>query len=356
MQTIQDTAAMTGGNRYRRPFPSLDIKKQVTVLVDEFGDRHLHRDKRVSFKTKKERAEFAHQVVNQLHAEGLKLKTLLNLGQRHIQAIVDWMLHKGMAPGTIQTRLSILRWLATAVGKRGLVLAPEHYGLQPEDVKRHIAAQTDKSWTGRGVDPDTAIARALERDEWAGTSLDLMKEFGLRLTEAILIRPTVSDRGTSLVVEEGAKSGRTRVVPIATEAQREALDRAKALAKTTRQGSLVPPGKTPSQARNRIYYILRCVRAEIRSVVGLNPHGLRHGYANDKYERVAGVPSVVRGGSTLLDSAADTRAREAVSRALGHKRLSITAAYTGAKKGLKSRTSPAPSPGSAATPAVSRRP
>ena len=39
-----------------------------------------------------------------------------------------------MSPGTIQARLSLLRWLATAAGKRGLVLAPERYGVKPEDI------------------------------------------------------------------------------------------------------------------------------------------------------------------------------------------------------------------------------
>jgi len=342
MQTIQDTAAMSGSNRYGRPFAVLDIRKQITVLVEVLGDAHLQRKKPVSFKTKKERARFSQKVVSELHRAGLNIRNVLNLGQRHIQAIVDWMLASGMSPGTIQTRLSLLRWLATAAGKRGLVLEPERYGITPEDIDRVYVAQTDKSWDGRGADTDAAVARAMEMDTWAGTSLLLMKEFGLRLTEAILIRPHVSDTGPSLVVEEGTKGGRTRVVAIQSESQRQAIDRAKALSVATRRGALVPPGKTPQQARSRIYYICKKIGLEIGKI-GLNPHGLRHGFANDLYEEVAGTPSVVRGASTILDRAADERGRQAVSQALGHKRLSIVAAYTGSKKGAKApRTRPVP--------------
>lgn len=339
MQTIQDTPAMTGANRYGRPFHVLDARKQLTVLIDVLGDVRLHEKKPASFKTKKERAHFAHQVLSELRRSGLNIRNLLNLGQRHIQAIVDWMVAAGMSPGTIQARLSLLRWLTTAVGKRGLVLAPDRYGLRPDDVARVYVAQTDKSWDGRGVDTDAAIARALELDTWAGTSLLLMKEFGLRLTEAILIRPCVSDTGTSLVVKEGTKGGRTRVVEIASESQRQAIDRARALSSGTPNRALVPPGKTPQQARSRIYYICKKVGLEI-GTLGLNPHGLRHGFANDLYETVAGTPPVVRGASTILNRAADERARLAVSQALGHKRLSITAAYTGSRKGAPSPRKP----------------
>ena len=92
MQTIQDTPAMAGANRYGRRFEALDVRKQLMVLIDVLGDAHLHRKKPVSLKTKKERAYFSHQVISELHRAGLKIRNLLNLGQRHIQAIVDWML------------------------------------------------------------------------------------------------------------------------------------------------------------------------------------------------------------------------------------------------------------------------
>jgi integrase len=330
MKTIQDTVAMNGTNRYGRPFSMLDARKQITVLIEELGDAHLHKNKRVSFKTKKERAAFAHEVLDRLRGAGLNIHNLMNLGQRHVQAIVNWMVKENMSAATLQSRFSILRWLATALGKRGLILSPQDYGITRQKFARSRAARSDKSWTGRGVKVDAAIARARELDSWAGTSLLLMKEFGLRLTEAILMEPKVSDKGNSLVVEKGAKGGRMRVVPIETESQRIAIARARESAASNPRGSLVPPGKTPAQARSRIYYILKIVGAEIGQV-GLNPHGLRHGFANDKYEEVAGVPPTVRGGPKFVDKAADERARQAIAGALGHRRLPITVAYTGAR-------------------------
>jgi hypothetical protein len=85
-----------------------------------------------------------------------------------------------------------------------------------------------------------------------GHQLRLMKEFGRRLNEAILLRPAASDQGESLLVEHSTKGGRTRMVPIRTPAQREALDAAKALAVRSSRGSMVPTGMTRAQARNRL--------------------------------------------------------------------------------------------------------
>ena len=88
------------------------------------------------------------------------------------------------------------------------------------------------------------------RCTWSGSrapyvmaSLKLQREFGLRREEAMKIQPEWSDQGDKLVLEASwCKGRRERDVPIRTEAQRAALDEAKALAATTEKGSLIPTG------------------------------------------------------------------------------------------------------------------
>ena len=197
-----------------------------------------------------------------------------------------------------------------------------------DDVKRSYVATKDKSWSSNGVIPKEKIEEARQRDKWVGIQLEMMNEFGLRVTESILIKPNMSDSGTLLRVFEGAKNGLARNVPIRSESQRETLNKAIEMSKQTDRNSLVPPGKRPAQARCRLYYICR----KVGITKTITPHGLRHEFANDLYQEISGVPSVVRGGSTILNDAKDIEARHAVTKALGHSRLGITAAYTGPRK------------------------
>jgi integrase len=158
----------------------------------------------------------------------------------------------------------------------------------------------------------------------------MMEQFGLRIRESVLIKPKYSDSGTNLAIEEGTKGKRTRNVPILTGQQRIVLDRAAAIAKMTKNGNLIPSGKTEIQAVSRIYYV--CKKFGItKDQLNITPHGLRHGYANDRYEEVSGMPSSVRGKPVNFDSEKDLLAREVVTRELGHARTSITAAYTGSR-------------------------
>lgn len=346
MKSIQQTAAWTGSNRYGRKFEQLDLSKQFRVLLDELGLAHLHKNKINGNLNRKHRQQAIFQFARDLRSAGLNLQNLLNLKQKHIAAAVYIWKANGLAASTIQTRLSHLRWLTVAVGKRGFVLRPQDYGLAAEDVARTYVAMEDKSWSAKNVDVKKKIAQAQEKDPFVGAQLEVMHAFGLRVTEAILFRPREADRQTYIDVIYGTKGGRARTVLIRSTEQRAALDRAKAVAARTDRGSLVPRGKKPGQALNRLYYVMK-VLGLTKSQLGVTAHGLRHAHANDVYEIVAGEPSVVRGGSRLLDRAVEEAARRAVTQDLGHARLGITASYLGPRRPGRplSNDQPRPAPG-----------
>jgi len=71
------------------------------------------------------------------------------------------------------------------------------------------------------------------------------------------------------------------------------------------------------------------------AVAGINKaHGLRHAYAQQRYQAITGWPCPAKGGPTkrtlsLEQLARDKVAREVVSRDLGHERISIVAMYLG---------------------------
>jgi len=329
MKSIQSMGAWHGSNRYGCRLARLDAKHQVQVLVQELGSSHQIHEKRVGFKTIKARAFVSHALLNDLHSGGFALKSILNIKQRHISAVVNDWYEQGLKPATLQTRFSILRWFAAAIGKGGLIRDPSFYGIPDAAVSRVYVAQTDKSWSSHDVMAVDVIISATAIDKWVGMSYELMEAFGLRLAESIMLRPHLADHGDSLRVEEGTKGGRTRIITIKTDHQRDVLERAKLLAKESLRGNFVPPGKTVQQTKDRIYTVGRKLGITKRKL-GITPHGLRYQFANDLFESITGEPTVIRGGNHV-ERALDSAARKVVTSELGHARLGITAAYTGAR-------------------------
>jgi integrase len=264
------------------------------------------------------------------------VRSVLSLNQSHVAYLAKRWEEEGVVPATMQTRFSQLRWLAAAIGKPGLVREPSAYGIAEAASSRVLVAQEDKSWSAKAVDIDQLIAKASEIDRLVAVQMRLIEEFGLRLREALLMRPMISHVSDTLRVEEGTKGGRSRVVPIRYQSQLDALELAKETARTLPKGRLVPAGKSFAQAVSRFYYVMKKLGIT-RSQLGVTVHGLRHQYANDLYHEVSGQPSVVRGASEILDRARDREARRQVTNDLGHVRLDVTAAYTGPMKPRRTR-------------------
>lgn len=330
IQSIQLSPAFAGKNRYGTSFQKLDLKRQVQVVLDSNGRDHLLADKTVSANTKKARAFITYQVLEILRQEKFQIKNVLNFCQRHVHAVVQVWLKEGLAAATLQSRFSVLRWFTAAIGKADMIKEPADYGVPAERVARTYVAQVDKSWTAQQVSVASVVQKITAKDGWVGMRLELMDAFGLRIREATLLKPAAADGDSVLRVEEGTKGGRSRMVPIRTDAQRDVLNRAKDLARFSDKQNLIPSGKSLQQALSRTYYVCRLFGIT-KAQLELTPHGLRHSYANDRYKEISGMPSAVRGTVETYDHEADRIARETVSKELGHSRLAITAAYTGAR-------------------------
>jgi integrase len=238
----------------------------------------------------------------------------------------------------IQTELSHLRTFTGWIGKPGLVLPAESYVADPVRVARRSVATTDRSWTAHAIDAERLIEAIADYDAWVGAQLRLARAFGLRVKEAVMIQPRLAEcaagdamnpsgfSGPHLEVDRGTKGGRVRRVPIDTPVKRAALDAAKALVRSESQ-FLANPTRSLVQNLKRLRNVIAKFGVTNR-VLGVTPHGLRHEYAGDRYEVLAGVAAPVRGG-TATDPATDTRARLSVAKELGHSRTQIVAAYCG---------------------------
>lgn len=231
-------------------------------------------------------------------------------------------------PSTQVANFTVLRWFWSV---HGIATEPiKHYVQDPKLKKlyqRETVANTDKSWTGTGIDVDNVIELAKEEDVVLARLLTQAKEFGLRAKESLNLDPNESDGGDHLRVLRGAKGGRQRVVqfePFGDASLRKVLDE---LRTSNPAGIRAWEGLTMGQARKRLYYLLGKIGVT-RKGMGITMHGLRTEFAIKHFEELSGVSAPVRNGSVINYRELD-EVRRRISEALGHNRVRVTGAYYG---------------------------
>lgn len=302
-------------------------KSILTEILRDHNERHGKRDKVVSNLTMQHRKRRLFNCFQQLRDLGYRLENPRNLSTRHIEVLVRHWVSRGLTPATIQTWLSHLRVFSAWIGKPGMVRAPSAYVSNPASVQRDYAAGEDGSWSSRSVDIEAIFHEAAAVDTYVGNQLIAELLFGLRVKEAIMLRPWRDDAGESLMVVDGTKGGRARVVPIVHPEQRQALDAFK-LQLQHKRASLADPRLRLHQAIHRYYSVMRRVGIN-KKHLGVTSHGLRREFANRRYREIAGVASPVQGGKAI-GREHDRQARVAVMEMLGHNREQIGSAYLGA--------------------------
>lgn len=248
-----------------------------------------------------------------------------SLGQRHLVALVRHWQAEGLGVGTIKNRMAHLRWAAEKVGKPGVAgISNNELGLE----KRVYVAKISKA-----IDLPTSTLQLIT-DPHVRISLRLQQAFGLRREESLKLIPAQAWRGDQLFLQASwTKGGRPREIPVRTEQQRRLLLEASRIAG---RGSLIPPQRS---------YIehLKIYERQLSAAGISRAHGLRHAYAQARYEELVGHlapvklgeqldalrPQIVSGGLALPGRYSDADARLIISGELGHARTQITTVYLG---------------------------
>jgi site-specific recombinase XerC len=269
-----------------------------------------------SHATQADRERLLSLIADQLNELGYRNLQTDSLKPKHIDALLTRWQTEALATGTIKNRMSALRWWAEKTNKQN-VLAKKNdaHGI----AKRVHVTNTSKA---KPLDADK-LAQVTDRH--TAISLRLEAAFGLRREESIKINPAWADAGDKLRLKDSwTKGGKYREVPIRTDEQRALLNEAKHLAGT---GSLIPPDLRYRDQLQR--FKAQCAQAGIHNV-----HGLRHQYAQTRYEQLTGWTCPAAGGPTSkqltpAQKALDEQARQTISLEMGHHRIQITAVYLG---------------------------
>ena len=269
-----------------------------------------------SFSTRAARERALDLCARQLKGLGYGQMRAQSLKPKHVEALVGLWTAEGITAGTLKNRMAYLRWWAEKVGRESVIPG--------ENASLGIPERSLMSAEGKqlALDADKLV---LIGDERVKLSLLLQAEFGLRREESIKFQPGYAIRGNMLhLTASWTKGGLAREIPVRTADQRWVLEQVKNLAG---KGSLIPEERTYVQQ-------VRVYEGELRKAGISRAHGLRHTYAQRRYEDLAGWKSPHAGGPKSKDLTPDQRAtdravRLAVSAEMGHAGEEITAVYLG---------------------------
>lgn len=270
-----------------------------------------------SFATRARRARELDLCGRQLHDLGYtRFKDPHKLKGRHVTALVGRWTAEGLSVGTIKARMASLRWWAEKVGRES-VIDPRNavYGIGE---RQYVTHESKAVFMSHG-DLDKV------KDAHIRASLELQRAFGLRREECLKFQPRFADRGDKLVLKASwCKGGREREIPVRTDRQREVLNQAHRLAG---RGSMIPSGR--SYVEQVKLYERQTAAAGLHKL-----HGLRHAYAQARYQELTGWAAPAAGGKrsaelTREEKDLDREARTTISRELGHSREQISAVYLG---------------------------
>jgi hypothetical protein len=285
-----------------------DLNYQLKLLCQRNRDG--------SYATQAKRLDHLMLIADRLYGLGFRGMNPRSLKQKHVEALVKDWLRQDLAVGTIKNRMAVLRWWAEKTERRNVVAGSNAYYGIPD---RQFVTNTSKAKEVGKQDLEKII------DPYVRMSLELQRAFGLRREEAIKFIPTFADRGDHIRLKSSwTKGGKERDVPVRTDEQREVLKRAHQLAGN---GALIPGERKYIQQ-------LRSYERQTANASLSKLHGLRHAYAQARYEELTGWKAPAAGGpvSRALSpgqKVMDHQARRIISQELGHIREQITSVYVG---------------------------
>ncbi len=286
--------------------------------------RLCERNRDGSYGTQEKRIRSLQAIANSLDDAGYRKMGAQSLKPKHVEALVARWKEQGLTAGTIKNYMTSLRWWSEKIGKQAVIARDnDHYGIE----RRVYVTGKDRS-----VDIESKTLREI-KDSFVRMSVELQRAFGLRREEAIKFQPAYAmlslERGCIQLKDTWTKGGKHREIPL-TESRREyqmdVLRRALALAG---KGSLIPTSKKyVDQLR---VYERRTADAGLSKL-----HGLRHAYAQSRYQELTGWQCPAKGGPgsdhlTPREKEIDRLARLRISKELGHERIQIVAVYLGGK-------------------------
>jgi len=241
-------------------------------------------------------------------------RSLKQLDSQRVEAFVS-TLQERVANGELTRRTAenylsalnrVIEYANFRLDKGLETISPREMGLSRGSfvfVDRAVSKETHEKFVSFLSEKQDIKAQALS------LSVELQREFGLRLRESLAIKETTIQKALEtgvlhLTKEDLTKNSREREIPVRSESQKEALEKAYDFMKENNLFSLAPT-TTLREQYNYAYEVKREFERETNEK--FNYHGERHAFAQSCIE--AGID------------------RQTVSQWMGHNREEITKVY-----------------------------
>jgi site-specific recombinase XerD len=293
-----------------------------------------------SAKTQHNHIQEAKRFTETLRLLGYGVKQWKNLSNKHVGAVVKEWKNAGLATGTIKEYLSGVRAVARLFNNHRIAEKNSAFGIE----NRVYVSNRDKSVSEAVYERIVTALKASANinDNRVAAQLQLQRELGLRKEEAFKFQPASAVmRDGTVFIQHGTKGGRERIIHHLSAKAKEAI----AYAKSVVSGkNTIPNDMTERQWECHFYKTLR-FHGLSQDSCGASSHGLRHAYAQARYEQMTGFEPRCKFESSELFRAnaertagadwarADQDARQIIKAELGHgpNRDDVMAQYLGSK-------------------------
>lgn len=274
-----------------------DWKGQLKDFLRKYGRTGTARfDRKPSEETLRNRTDILYSTFTML-VKDKHLQTLGDIKPRHMPRMLELLTDTGVGARARKNYFTNIRWFWRVCGIE--IPDIDHYAKFEGEYTFNRAAETDKSWSGNGVDFEQIYQKFLALDPIAANLIATQEKFGLRLKESLRLNPHEADAHDRLNITKGTKTGRARQIPFADfddEGFRQVLDDLKE--KVDPGMHLAWSNRTLKQAKAHMYWLANKVGLT-KKKLGVTYHGLRHEFAIRHLERLTNTIAPVRGGTPI---------------------------------------------------------
>jgi Integrase len=311
---------------------SYDWKRQLADFLQTYGRIRSNNFKKPAGEvTLQNRRDILFKYIGYLIQEK-KCACLGHVKPRHLHTLFAHWDELGISKRTQINYFNHFGWMWRICGLDVQPIA--YYARYEGEFTINRNATTDKSWSGNKVSFEEIHAKIAEHDPIAGRIVLAMKTYGLRVKEALCLKPHESDAGEALLITRGTKTGRARQLEFSEFEDvnfRAVLNDLKDA--VPEKNHLAWINLSLKQGIRRMHHYFE-KHGLTKAQLGVTGHGLRHQFAIEQLESLTGQIAPVRGG-IVLNYKALSEARRKVSRAMGHNRPKITGAYYGSFMSLE---------------------
>ena len=307
------------------PPPKVKNSGLLKNLLEQIKSIYKHCNEK-SHKTRKRHYEATKRFCRFL-ADNYRLEKFKNVEDRHFRAYVDYLKESGVAPATIQSDLSGIRFFHRLSGGKNKL--SENSGL---NLPKRAVGVENRAWLPEEKEKAVAIATRMGRTDVV-IAIDLAYELGLRVEEICVTRIEflISAKNTGIFVVPKGKGGQRRAIklnPMQRAMISKYVDYAKAMG--LQPGDYLISGSEKHGVKMEIKSLQnwmsynkekfmvkdrdKIVEADKKKRhATISWHGLRHSYAQKTYAEAMKVKP--------------KQAEKIVSENLGHHRCKVTRIY-----------------------------